>query len=102
MIENFTQISLEDLFKQLKATPEGLTQNEALERTKIYGYNTMAVAKKMPLILKFFSYFRNPLIIVLLICATLEFFTGEYKGAIIVIAMILLSVCLNFYQEHKS
>lgn len=102
MIENFKTLPLEDLFAQLKAKPEGLTQKEALERTKTYGLNVMAVAKKLPLALKFLSYFKNPLIIVLLVCATLEIFTGEYKGSAIIIAMIFLSVTLNFYQEHKS
>ena len=58
--------------------------------------------KKIPLRLKFLSYFKDPLIIILLVSSVLSITTGEYKGAIVIISMVFMSITLNFYQEHKS
>jgi len=53
-------------------------------------------------IIKFLSYFKAPLIILLLVCAIISWFTWEYKNSIIIVLMIFLSVILNYYQETKS
>ncbi|HNX10603.1 MAG TPA: HAD-IC family P-type ATPase [bacterium] len=80
----------------------GLSESEAKARLKQYGYNELAHKKKMPGILKFLSYFKNPLIIMLIISAIISGLTGEFKSMAVILFMVFLSVVLNFYQEHKS
>jgi len=102
MSENQNKSSLQDLYTQFHATAWWLSQIEAEKRVKTYGYNDVQQAKKMSWILKFLSYFKAPLIILLLVCAAISWFTGQYKNSIIIILMIFLSIILNYYQETKS
>lgn len=101
-MENTKKSSLQDIYAQLHADANGLSQTEATKRLKTYGYNTVTKAKKASKFLKFLSYFKSPLIIILLICAGVSLATGEHKNSIIIVAMVFLSVILNYYQENKS
>ena len=90
------------MYTKFHATAWWLSTNEAEKRIKIYGYNDVQKAKKINWILKFLSYFKAPLIIILLVCAIISWFTGQYKNSVIIVLMIFLSVILNYYQETKS
>ena len=46
--------------------------------------------------------FRNPLVIILIAAGAVSWFLGEQLNAAIIFVMVLLSVCLNFYQERKA
>jgi len=46
--------------------------------------------------------FRNPLVIILMAAGLVSGFLGEQINAVIIFIMVLLSVCLNFYQERKA
>ncbi len=81
---------------------QGLSEKEALKRTKQYGFNEITNKKKISPILEFLSYFKNPLVLILIIAAVTSGFTGEIKGAFIILSIVLLSIVLDFYQEHKS
>lgn len=80
----------------------GLTSEEAARLLKLNGKNSLQERKKISVFRKILSYFANPMIIILLVAATISAGTGQFRGAGIITAMILLSVVLNFYQEHKS
>ena len=95
-------IPLERLFTQLTSDKQGLSQQEAKQRLKTYGYNSLSTNKKRPARLQFLLYFKNPLVIMLLIAVGISAATGDYANAGIIAFIICVSVCLNFYQERKS
>jgi Mg2+-importing ATPase len=99
---NYKKNPLAELFKFLKTDLEGLTDEEAVKRSKIYGLNEITKKKKLSPWLKFLIYFKNPLILVLLAAAIISGIAGEIRNTVIIIIMVFLSVILNFYQEHKS
>ncbi|MFZ4648362.1 MAG: magnesium-translocating P-type ATPase [Patescibacteria group bacterium] len=80
----------------------GLSAEEASRLLASYGPNSLQEHKKINIFRKIFSYFTDPMIVILLIAATISGATGQFRGATIIISMVLLSVVLNFYQEHKS
>jgi len=94
--------SLEELYKMLGSSPKGLTNEEAIKRSALFGYNQIAKVKKLNPIWLFLSYFKNPLIIILMVASIISGLTGQIKSMGIILTMIFLSVVLNFYQEHKS
>ncbi len=102
MAENQNKTSLKNMYTKFHATAWWLSTIEAEKRIKVYGYNEVQKAKKISWILKFLSYFKSPLIILLFVCAAISWFTWEYKNSIIIVLMIFLSVILNYYQETKS
>ncbi|MBI5230103.1 MAG: magnesium-translocating P-type ATPase [Candidatus Magasanikbacteria bacterium] len=101
-LEHYQTMPLEKILKVLKIDEKGLTREETKRRLKQYGPNELIIKKKKNAILKFLSYFKNPLIIILLIAAAISGIIGEMQNVTIIISMVLLGVTLNFYQEHQS
>ena len=96
------EFQLDKLYQELSSSPQGLTTKEAISRSQIFGYNQLDKAKKKSLIIKFLSYFKDPLILILIVASLISGLTGQIRSMIIILTMIFLSVLLNFYQEHKS
>jgi len=94
-------LPVDDLLKRLGSSLSGLSSEEAERRLKIFGYNEVA-RRKRSLIADFLYYFRNPLIIILLIAGLISYFLGEHESAIIVFSIVVMSTLLDFYQEHKA
>lgn len=67
-----------------------------------YGHNQIVAKKKKSILAVFFTYFKNPLVAILFFAAILSGLFGEIRSAILIIAIILFSTILNFYQEQKS
>lgn len=79
-----------------------LTTAQAEQLLKEHGTNEVWNNRKQSLLLKFLSYFKNPLVLILIVSAILSGTTGEYKNAIIIMLVVLLSTILDFWQEYQS
>lgn len=98
----FWQSDLHDLMASLQASEKGLTDLEASQRLKRYGLNVFHPQKKYAALLKFFSKFYNPLVIILLVASAISAFTGDEANFIIIFLMVLMSVTLDFVQEYRA
>lgn len=101
-IQDLKDKKTSELFNLLKSRPEGLNDVEVKQRLAIYGSNDLKKDKEVNPIVKFVSYFKDPMIIILTLAAIISAATGSSRSAMVIGAMILMSVLLNFYQEHKS
>ncbi len=81
---------------------DGLTELEAGKRLDKYGENSLSFEKKASIVEEFLSNFKSPLVIVLLIIVGVSVALRNMVDALMVLAMIVLSVTLNFFQEHKA
>jgi len=99
---NYETKSAAEMCRLLAVSKQGLNDQEANARLKLYGPNDISRQKKIPGILKFLAYFKNPMIIILIVAATFSAFTGSYRSAVIIFSMIFFSVILNFCQERRS
>ncbi len=90
------------LLSQLESGPEGLKRLEARHRAARFGPNTLRVQRERALILQFLGHFRNPLIMTLLAASAVSALTGEITGFLIIWAIVLLSVTLDFAQEYRA
>jgi magnesium-transporting ATPase (P-type) len=89
-------------FNKLQATPAGLSADEASRRLRLYGPNTLAPESRFVLLVSFFRFFANPLVIILVVAAGVSFALGEHIGAAIIIAIVVFSVLLNFLMEFQA
>lgn len=80
----------------------GITGREAVLLLEKFGTNEVLVKRKVSDFAKLLTYFKNPMIIILLCAAALSGFFGDYRSTIVIFAMAVSSVILNFYQERKS
>ncbi|NYZ76502.1 magnesium-translocating P-type ATPase [Candidatus Micrarchaeota archaeon] len=96
------ELSKNALLKKFKTSTKGLSGREAKRRLGEYGFNEPARTKEVPLPLQILERFKNPLIIVLLIVATVSLLTNQLVSAVLVYFMTIISVSLSFYQEYKA
>ena len=98
----FWQMPIPVLLEQIGSSPSGLTNAEAAARLVRFGPNQMHAAKKSAVLLQYLSKFRNPLVIILLVASCILALTGDLTGFIIISTIILVSVTLDFIQEHRA
>jgi Mg2+-importing ATPase len=101
-LEHFWSLSAGGLMEQLGTSPAGLTTTEAKRRLRLYGPNRLHAAKRTDALTLFLAQFKSPLIIILLGAVTLSFFLREPVDAVIIIAIVLLSSVLGFWQEKRA
>lgn len=95
-------LPLAELYALTGSSPDGLRTDEAIKRSKFFGYNEFKAVKKISPVILFLGYFKNPLIIILIVAALISGLTGGLRNMAIILSMIFLSIILNFYQERKS
>ena len=84
------------------ATISGLTQQEAEKRLKTYGPNVVVGGKKRSRVSMFLSYFKSPLVVILVFAGSISAFLGDLVNASIIYFVVGMSVVLGFYQESKA
>ena len=98
--------SVEDVFKEVKSSPSGLSSQEAASRLEKYGANTLQEGKKKSLLEKFVDQFKDFMILVLLVAAVVSMFAHQGDpdptDAIIILAVVLLNAVLGVFQESKA
>lgn len=95
-------VALKEVFTELNTSKRGLTEIEAKARLKRYGLNTISDKKEVGIVREFFSHFNDPLIIILLVAAGISASFGEMKNLVIISIMVLVSVTLDFFEEHSA
>jgi Mg2+-importing ATPase len=101
-LDYFSGLTIEELYGLLSTSAKGLTSEQAEKKHLIYGQNTIQDKQRFEILTKFLSGFKSPLIIVLFIVIAVSFLTGQHADALIIVAMVSLSVTLNFFQEYKA
>jgi Mg2+-importing ATPase len=87
---------------KLESTPEGLSDTEAAARLEKFGPNLVARERKATIPEEIWSRARNPLNALLLTLATVSYFLGDVRAAVVIAAMVVLAITTAFIQEHRS
>jgi len=94
--------ALDDLYATLGTSANGLNAEEAADRLAKYGPNRLEEPRHRLLILGLAKRFSNPLVLILLFAAGFAALTHEHASFLIIIAIIVLSVVIDFVQEHRA
>ena len=84
------------------APPAGLTTAEARRRARIHGRNEFRPHRARAPWHELLRRLGNPLILVLLAASLLSALTGEVASFAIIVAMVALSIAIDFVQEHRA
>ena len=92
---------------EVKSSQNGLSSAEAQRRLELNGKNKLAEAKKDSLIKRFFMQMTDPMIIILLVAATISGVLAVIEGepltdVIIILAVVIINAVLGVYQESKA
>ena len=91
-----------EVLRQLSARDEGLTSDEAAQRSTQYGPNELQAARHISPWEILAEQFKNVLIIILIIATALSAFLGEGIDAIAIAVIVLFAVGLGFIQEYRA
>ncbi len=95
------ELKLEEVFESLHSSPQGLSEEEAQRRLKIYGENTIEREKHQ--LLKFLiKVVLNPVNLMILFAAILSFLIRHIHDAYFILFLFFLNIAIIFHQEFKS
>ena len=101
-LDRFWNMPLQDLLGLLEATPGGLGSAEARQRLRVHGPNSLEKESRFAALLGFLRFFANPLVLILLAASSISIMLRDPVGGSIIIAIVLLSVVVNFYVEFQA
>ena len=101
-LERFWDMPQRNLLILLEATPAGLTSAEARQRLRLHGPNSLVGESRFAPLIGFLRFFANPLVLILLAASAISIVLGDPVGGAIIIAIVLLSVVVNFYVEFQA
>ena len=108
-LRKYSTLSLDNLYNELKSTPDGLTNRQATQKIEDDGPNSVSTVNKNTTINRLLEAVINPFNIILMIIATITLFsdvvftdTRDYLTFMIILSMIILSSTISFVQSEKS
>ncbi len=81
---------------------QGLTSAQARSNLKKFGFNEIESEKSKNTLTLFFEVIKEPMILLLLISATIYFFLGDQKEGSLLLFFVLFIVGITIYQERKT
>ncbi len=95
------KLGIDDVFKQLGSTPQGLASAEAQQRLTQFGRNALEEKKISPL-KRFLSYFWGPIPWMIEIAAILSALVQHWDDFTIILALLIFNAGIGFWQEFKA
>src|ERR1017187_1657923 len=80
----------------------GLSSEKVAEKLKKEGYNELPKSGSRGLLKIILDTFKEPMLILLLLCAIIYFPLGKVEDAIILLSMAIIIILITIYQEHKT
>ena len=81
---------------------KGLTNEEVLAAREKYGYNLLAYKKENGFFNAVKSLAKEPMLILLLVAASVYFITGDFGDGIFMASAIILVAAISLYQDSRS
>lgn len=104
---NYYNKKVEQLYKELNTSINGLTEEEASKRLEKYGENKLAERKKKSNFVIFLNQFNDLMIILLIFAsvfsAVISYIQKEsYVDSVIILIIVIINATLSFIEEKKA
>ncbi len=96
------EMSKEELMNSLEVKPNGLSKSDVESRREKYGTNELKEGKKKSIFQVFLEQFKDVLVIILLIAATISMFLGNVESAIVIFVVVIINAILGTVQHVKA
>lgn len=101
-MEKAASLPIDEVFKDLNTSENGLTNEEAKLRLKKYGFNQLSEKRQIPFIYKFFTHLKDLFGILLLVAAILSYVSGSPELALIILAVVFVNIFVSIFQEARA
>lgn len=93
---------VEEIAQDLNSNLGGLKQGDAENILQRVGPNRIDTKKRLTTLSLFFIQFKSPIVLILLAATIISAFLQDWADAIIVLAIVLGSALLSFFQEFRA
>lgn len=98
----FYRQTKEEVLKSLDATESGLSDQQVTTRQEEAGYNELKEGEKLSTWKLFVESFKDAMVIVLLVAATVQLLLGEYIETIVIIIVLMMNAIISVIQTKKA
>ncbi|HEY9640192.1 MAG TPA: magnesium-translocating P-type ATPase [Coleofasciculaceae cyanobacterium] len=98
----FWSLPTDQVLQQVRATAQGLSPQDAQKRLSEYGANSLRRQRKSHPLTLLLNQFKSPIILILIFAAGLSMFLQDAADAILILAIVLISGLLGFWQERGA
>jgi Ca2+-transporting ATPase len=100
-LDLFHSLPVDEAFKQLRTSPQGLKDQQIKQRQEIFGKNVLE-EKKQSYFAIFVRQFKGTSIYILFVASLVSVFIGEWIDFGVIIGIILINGAIGFWQESKA
>lgn len=101
-MKHFYQQTVEEVFKDLHTSKNGLSPAQVAQNQEKYGLNELLQEKPANPFMIFLGQFKDLLVIVLIIAAIISAFSGEVISTAVILVVITLNAILGTVQEVQA
>ncbi|WP_448104435.1 cation-translocating P-type ATPase [Pedobacter panaciterrae] len=99
---NWHKINIQQLFKLLGTSKDGLKGSVAEDRMLQFGANDLAEAKKNSWPLMLVSQFADTMNLILLVAAVVSATIGDMANTLAILAIVFTNALMGFFQEFRT
>jgi Mg2+-importing ATPase len=99
---HYWEAPMEELFRSLGGSSEGLSSGEARQRMEQYGPKLLQARRGVTAPGLFLRQFQSPIMLILLLATLVSAFLKDWPDAVIILVIVLGSALLSFVQEHNA
>jgi Mg2+-importing ATPase len=99
---SFWNAPLTSLYSLTDSSSSGLAETEARRRLELLGSNDPTARNRFGPLTELLRLLLNPLVLILLVASVVSALLGDPIGSLIVSAIVLISVALDFFQTYRS
>lgn len=100
--QNYWSYNEQELLSDLGSSERGLNSEIAKQILIDMGANLLVSKDKTTPFQIFIGQFKSPIVLILLFATAVSLFVQEWVDAVIILAIVLGSACLSFYQEYNA
>lgn len=101
MVKHYNETT-EEVLQRLHVSNQGLTNDEVTSRQASYGFNELDEGERKSTLQVFFGQFKDFLVIILLVAATISIFLGEWESTVVIVFVVILNAILGTVQHVKA
>lgn len=102
MANTFFNRSVDEVLKQQKSSPGGLSHAQAADRLERFGPNALVEGKKKGIVQVFLEQFKDLLVVILILAAVISMLSGQGESTIVIFAVLILNAILGTVQYFKA
>lgn len=100
--KNWHSMPIEEVYKELNTTEEGLSDKEAEKRLKENGYNELRSKKRKTVFELAWKEITDPMILILIGAAVLSFILKETVEGAVILFIVFVNTIISVVQEKKA